>query len=241
MFLTVRQPQEIPTKRGLLYIFVDMRVVRLIRIQILFYKQRFQSVDSIINMNIFSHKKNKIHASQHGFTLLEALIGISIVVIAITATFGATQSGLKSAIESRDQITAFYLAQEGIEYIRNARDTNTINSQPWLTGIAALASDPCFFGSACAVDAVKSASNPPQRCTQLSPFFCTNIRQDLTVSSATYGMYGYTTSAPAWTLTNFNRQIQLTSINANEIIVTVTMRWGTNSSFVAKESLLNWQ
>jgi prepilin-type N-terminal cleavage/methylation domain-containing protein len=192
-------------------------------------------------MKIFSIQKNII-SSQKGFTLLETLIGIAIVLVAITATFGATQSGLQSAVESRDQIAAFYLAQEGIEYIRNVRDTNGINSQPWLTGIAAIATDPCFPGKSCIVDAVKSQTNPPTACSGGISLPCPYLRQDLTTGSTTYGMYGYTSTGPnPWTLTKFNRQIQIQTVSVNEVAVTVTMKWGNGKTFVARESMFDWQ
>jgi len=173
-----------------------------------------------------------------GFTLLEALIGISIVVVAITATFGATQNGLQSAVESRDQITAFYLAQEGVEYIRNVRDTNRIHNDDWLKGIAELPSDPCFFGKTCIVDAVLPATNPPVTCSSGLALSCPNIRQDL-VAGSTFGFYG---NSASWTTTNFNREIRIDqNVSGREVVVVVTMKWGNGSTFVARELLLNWQ
>jgi len=168
-----------------------------------------------------------------GFTIIESLVAISILVVVITGTLTAIQTGLSSYIFSKDQIIAFYLAQEGFEQIRNIRDENGLRSQNWLTGISANSSDPCFFGNACTVDPV--SANVPIRCTS-GPGNCPLIKQDPTT-----GFFGYNA---LWTDTIFKRQIILTQINADEISITVTVNWskGTvNRQFKAKENLLNWQ
>jgi len=71
-----------------------------------------------------------------GFTLLETLVAIFILTIAITATLNAAQLGLQSSFYARDQITAYYLAVEALEQVRNIRDTNYVAATTcsWLTG-----------------------------------------------------------------------------------------------------------
>lgn len=63
-----------------------------------------------------------------GFTILETLVAISILVLALTAPLVIVSQALKSSYFSRDQITAYYLAQEAIEYIRNKRDNQGLNA-----------------------------------------------------------------------------------------------------------------
>src|SRR4051812_29896076 len=93
---------------------------------------------------------------QKGFTLVEAMVAISILSLAVTGPLVIAQKGIGSAIYARDQVTASYLAQEGVEYVRNVRDTNRIAGSPWLTGLSA-----CLetgLGQRCAVDARFSSS-----------------------------------------------------------------------------------
>src|SRR3989338_6121163 len=71
-----------------------------------------------------------------GFTIIESLIAISILLTAIAGAGSAVQTGISSYIFSKDQIIAFYLAQEGFEQIRNIRDENGLRGRPWLTGLA---------------------------------------------------------------------------------------------------------
>ena len=160
-----------------------------------------------------------------GFTIIESLIAISILVMAVIGATGAVQTGISSYIFSKDQIIAFYLAQEGFEQIRNIRDENGLKSQPWLTGLS-----DCFL--ACRVDPVSSPI--PVACG--SPGNCPTLRQD----TAT-GFFGYNA---AWPLTIFRREIILTNINTHEVSVLVTVNWskGTISKqFRVRENILDWQ
>ncbi len=167
-----------------------------------------------------------------GFTIIESLVAIAILVTAVIGATSAVQSGISSYIFSKDQITAFYLAQESLEQLRNLRDENHLTSNNWLYGIAQSSSDPCYFGSACIVDTVLTSQ--PTRCSAIGS--CPVVRQD-----PTYGFYGYNAG---WTATKFTREIVLTSVNANEISVKVSVSWSKgliNRSFVARENILNWQ
>lgn len=57
-----------------------------------------------------------------GFTLIETLVAISIFSISILAMMAVLADGISDTNYAKTKITASYLAQEGIEYIRNMRD-----------------------------------------------------------------------------------------------------------------------
>jgi len=167
-----------------------------------------------------------------GFTIIESLVAISILVTVVVGSASAVQSGISSYIFSKDQIIAFYLAQEGFEQIRNIREENWLNNRDWLFGIAANSGDPCYFGEACTVSPIESSV--ATRCP--SPGSCPNLRQD-----ASTGFFGYNA---LWPVTVFRREIELQSINADEMAVTVTVYWSKGvieREFKARENLLNWQ
>lgn len=63
-----------------------------------------------------------------GFTILETLVAISILLLALTAPLVIVSQALRSSYFSRDQITAYYLAQEAIEYLRNKRDNQGLTT-----------------------------------------------------------------------------------------------------------------
>lgn len=71
-----------------------------------------------------------------GFTLTESLIAISILLIGILSGFILVTRSLAQALVIQDRLTANYLAQEGIELVRQIRDTNFINQQPWNSGLS---------------------------------------------------------------------------------------------------------
>src|SRR3989344_5249811 len=59
--------------------------------------------------------------SQNGFTLIETLVAVSLLSIAVVAPMTLASKSLSTAYYPRDQITAFYLAQEAIETLRSIR------------------------------------------------------------------------------------------------------------------------
>ena len=157
-----------------------------------------------------------------GFTLVESLVAVSILMLSILATFTAAQNSIHSSILAKDQTTAFYLIQEAMEYIRNIRDENALQSISsvssggpiinWLTGLSNQASDPCYFGKTCRVD------SPAKVATACSGDFgsCSVLNQD-----STSGLFGYTSGSA----TNFKREIQFQSLGASQIKVTILVSW----------------
>lgn len=172
--------------------------------------------------------KNKLKRN-NGFTLVETLVAISILSISIAATFTAVQNGIQNSTEARDQTVAFFLAQEAVEYIKNMRDQNALNSinggaNNWLTGISDLASDPCYFGKVCRVDAIT------QNTSYCGMAFdtCSVLNQN-----STSGLFSYT-SGSGWNTTVFKRELRFREVVPNEEVeITVRMswssRWGTKS------------
>lgn len=62
-----------------------------------------------------------------GFSLLEVLIAIFILVIGIVGAYSAFNSMMANSAIAKERLTAAYLAQEGIEIVRNIRDANWLN------------------------------------------------------------------------------------------------------------------
>lgn len=68
--------------------------------------------------NIFKNKK--------GFTLIEALVSIALILIAVTGPLSLTLSSVTTIIQSKNRVIASYLAEEVIENFRNYRDSFTL-------------------------------------------------------------------------------------------------------------------
>lgn len=58
-----------------------------------------------------------------GFTLVETLVAISIFTMSILGLMSILASNISNTTYVKQKIAAEYLAQEGIEYVRNLRDT----------------------------------------------------------------------------------------------------------------------
>jgi type II secretory pathway pseudopilin PulG len=179
------------------------------------------------------------------FTLIETLVAISLLVIAIVAPMSLVSQSLASAYFARDQVTAYNLAQEGIEVIRSVRDGNILQnavngtSNDLLNGISAnqyLLVDATQNGTA----ALTSCSNP------LSAASCAPLQAD-----PANQLYGYCANCGGWTTTKFVRYAYVkyvgpASINGgkDEIRVTVTVQWqtatGLTRSFKMYSNMYRW-
>jgi len=178
--------------------------------------------------------------SKKGFTLLEALVAISILMVAVVAPITIAQKGLSSSIYSKNQMIASYLAQDAIEYIKNKRDQNVINDPAgdWLSGL-----EFCLEPDYCGIDTIGTDGNG---------FVQDNEEISLT-KTRTDGFYGYIPTDSDET--NFKRKIiievhdidgSLTDVltglplppKYNEALVTVEVRWGEGDNFVTVKTLI---
>ncbi len=77
---------------------------------------------------------------QSGFSLVETLVAITILLIVIVGPIAIVSSASNSAMFASDQVTAFLLAQEGAELAQKVRDdlvlakfNNSGAPNPWTT------------------------------------------------------------------------------------------------------------
>jgi prepilin-type N-terminal cleavage/methylation domain-containing protein len=63
----------------------------------------------------------KLHASSRGFTLVETLVAISVLMVAVASPLTIAQKSLSSATYAKDQTIAFFLAQDAVEYLKYIR------------------------------------------------------------------------------------------------------------------------
>lgn len=71
-----------------------------------------------------------------GFTLVETLLGLMILTIAIVAATSLLIGLIQSNKKIVENLQAHYLAQEGLEAVRNIRDTNWMHNLDWKAGSA---------------------------------------------------------------------------------------------------------
>lgn len=162
------------------------------------------------------------YQNQQGFTLVETLVAIFILVMSITGPLFIAQQSFTSAATARERTTASFLAQEGVEYVRSVRDHNYLANQNWMQSLA-----PCI-GGRCTVDTTASYLT-----IAACGATCPALKKDTT------GLFGYQNG----TASKFIRTITLTQIQAHEMKVEVTVSWthkGITRDVKVEERLFNW-
>jgi prepilin-type N-terminal cleavage/methylation domain-containing protein len=170
---------------------------------------------------------------KRGFTLIETLVAISILMITIAGPMSLVGNGIKASAYSRDQITAFYLAQDAIEAIRFIRDNNRIaivkNGYAGWDSLANIKNSSCL--TSCTIDTPNVYSGSG------TLFSSSNTNTYLNIDSN--GRYTYGTG----TATKFKRTIKLDTSNTNEVSIVVTIDWSSgliSRQFSIREDLFNW-
>lgn len=168
---------------------------------------------------------------QAGFTFVETLVAIAILLMAIVAPLTLASQGLAASRVARDQVIATYLAQEVIEFARNARDSNTLEGNSWLADLDDCIGGPCMLD----VPAGEIAPCPGGNC------------DPLTFDGAT-GFYGLSPEDEVGdiTTTKFTRSLSIVidAENPSETLLTATVSWKdglASRSLSVEESLLDWQ
>jgi prepilin-type N-terminal cleavage/methylation domain-containing protein len=183
--------------------------------------------------------KNK----KSGFTLLETLVAVLILSTSIVGPLSIASRSLHNSITAKDQISAFFLAQDALEFIRFARDTNALKGDNWLTGAGSTSGGinltPCTGANGCYLDSTLNSPTAPTACTSA---VCPTINYSNTSSLFTYAAANGTTILG----TQFVRQVLLTTVVANvEEKITIVVSWndsGNNPhSVTVVENIFAWQ
>ncbi len=158
--------------------------------------------------------------NKKGFTLVEGLVAIAILVLVISSVMNVIHSGFKPLTHSRAQMTATLLAQEAVETVRNIRDINHSEGEDWLFGLYE-----CL--DLCRVSVISSPVI--SACPGGS---CDTLRYDTNT-----GRYGY---EAGWTESEFTREVRITEETLFRVLVSVRVSWPTGE-MVMKETLYNFQ
>ncbi len=194
-----------------------------------------------------------------GFTLIETIIAIFLLMMTITALMELVSKTLIATRGQRLDSTAHYLAQEGIEYLRNNRDSALNSGATWADytqmGVCSLTVGttntvsicPCIYPSSnttgsCTVDPITDvvAVCPAGGCPALIKIEPISYKEVLCTPG-----FGCPGTNKTLGTTTFVRTIRLTpATNPNELFADITVTWvdtgGVNRSKVIRTSLLNW-
>lgn len=156
--------------------------------------------------------------TQAGFSLVETLVSLAILMTAVLGPMSIAQTGIQGARIASQNITAIFLAQEAIELVKAqvySAETNgdgskdSSNPNYWLKDVKM-----CEGGTACAVDASPGASSQIQNCSSTCP--------PLYINASGF----YTIDTSGGTITPYVRQVAITGNGTDDWRkITVTVQW----------------
>lgn len=157
-----------------------------------------------------------------GFTLIEIIFAIFLFTTGILGVYAAIQQTIIASSISTSKLKAAYLAQEGIEIVRNIRDTNWLEDRTATT----------LWDDGLNVGDWEAGYND----SGLSSY-AGNL---LNLESGGNTMYGYNSGAS----TPFTRKITIISGGTDILKVSVDVSWterGRIHNVVVQENLYNWK
>lgn len=187
----------------------------------------------------------KTHYTQRGYSLVEVLVAISILLIAIIGPITIAVKSLQSSFYAREETTALFLAQEGVEgivAIRNETLVNAIQSSApnalanaWSTFVTDAKLDDCFtddgpvggHDAGCNYDFSKTTSQTILQ--QIHPVTNCNTASNCLLkydASAGRARYNVSSAGGSNVATKFTRIIKLyRDTTGDGVIIESTVTW----------------
>ena len=174
----------------------------------------------------------RYHTTQSGFSLIETLVAISILLIVMIGPMTISSSAARSTSFSSEQVTAFFLAQEGAELAQKIRDdlilTHTLfngtNPNPWADFTTTNTTyQNCYNasrGCGLTIGTVQTGTVSIINCGS-SQIACA-LYLDTTTNNLR-SRFTHTVGTNKSTL--FTRKIYFTRVNANEVKVISRVTW----------------
>jgi prepilin-type N-terminal cleavage/methylation domain-containing protein len=191
-----------------------------------------------------SMKKNKRTA---GFTLIETLVAISILTLAVAGPLTTASRALVAAEISRDQLTASYIAQQGLEHMRMWRDDvylaayraggANISTAGWANFLSGAGSIGACQNSTCSF-------NPDTTVNQMGVGAGQALSTCAGACSPLYLYNGMYTQNAAGTRTPFTATITFSPLSSTEEKIVSTVSWsfhGVPYSVSITDHLTQWQ
>jgi len=146
-----------------------------------------------------------------GFTLIEMVVSIFIIVIAVVGILQVTSKYVQKTKLEKEAYVAALLGQEAIEIVKNIRDTNWITLATWNTGLVDGAYEVDYDDTGLTSDASRF----------------------LYIDSN--GFYNYSTG----TATIYKRKITLVN-GTDKISITVDVFWRGHTTTI-KQDIYDWK
>lgn len=174
----------------------------------------------------------------NGFTIIEVLIAIFVILVGLLGAFSVINQSLSASGIVSSRLVAAYLAQEGIEIIRNIRDTNwlqagePLKTSPWDNGL------PDGNWQVDYTTVTLLGTDEFEQCGD-SGYNCEDYDGDFLKLNDS-GFYNYSLGTP----TKFKRKITLAKEGEDVLKVSVLVEWELRQKsyqLSAQEKLYNWK
>jgi prepilin-type N-terminal cleavage/methylation domain-containing protein len=162
--------------------------------------------------------------NKKGFTLLEMIIAVTVILIGLIPIMSLMYNSSFGVRLSLSRLQAAYLAQEGLEIVRNIRDSNWIKQNKGLN---------ISWDDNLRVGEQQQPSQASYSDQTLSSYQGINLKLN------NDGFYNYNSG----TDTKFKRKITISESNDDTLQVSVEVSWqekGKNYSLTVYENLYNW-
>lgn len=183
-----------------------------------------------ISSSIKNNIKNKgfTHAPKDGagFTLIEVIVAIFILITGVVGIYIAFSRVILVLPIISSRLTAAYLSQEGIEIIRNIRDTNWLKGISWSNGLL------------CGFPVCDWEADYDDR--ELTPYTGSPLNLVDLDDDGFDDFYAYFSGTP----TSYKRKITVEKIEDDILKISVQVQWevkGKPYDFTAEEYLYNWK
>ncbi|OHA66878.1 MAG: hypothetical protein A3C04_02450 [Candidatus Wildermuthbacteria bacterium RIFCSPHIGHO2_02_FULL_45_25] len=189
-----------------------------------------------------------------GFTLIEVIVAVGIITVGVVGVLSLVNQSLSLSTDLRNRIVATYLAQEGVELVRNMRDYNWLNVRPFYTGIAktdathtnCLDSEvECYYEAGYLAGSFSGLTNCAVACAFAN---LRTLKINLDADTPEYGMYYYPPAAVPQQVTPYRRRIGVRPLRDSSgsialLEINVEVFWqdkGITQSVIAATVLTNW-
>ena len=173
----------------------------------------------IIKRLTYQKKSNPI--SEGGFTLIENIVAIIILLAVISFAFTISYNNTKHADLAKDQVVATFLVQDVFDYVIAQKKQNILGDDPsdWLDGF-----EDCQDNNGCSIDTSLALENAIRKCDGSG---CKKLQQQTTGNFA--DIYGHSGED-----TKFTRKVTIDEINQDNIEAVVTIDISWKSGFLTK-------
>lgn len=174
------------------------------------------------------NNKFKIINKKNGFTLIETMVALTIITFAILGPISLATYSIKMSTLSKNNVIASFLAQDAMEYIKNWRDNNYLNSENWLFKLNACNNSDCYLDTTIPWDVSGTAI---ANCAGSCPL----LKYDDTLKK-----YNHSTGVD----TVFMRKFTLEKdVSDREARISITVSWEDkfgSHSFIWEDHIFDW-